>query len=80
VLQELAVELAIERGVLHRAGPTAADTAVRQDRTARPSSSTVQAPHRPSPQPYLAPVSRRRSRSTASRLSAGGASTCRLAS
>ena len=37
--------------------PSAAATLVTQDRTRRPSRITVQAPHCPSPQPYLAPVS-----------------------
>src|SRR5579864_6129717 len=50
-----------------------------QDRTAWPSSSTVHAPHCPSPQPYLAPVRSRSSRSTLSRLRSGAAFTGRLA-
>src|SRR5579864_3382733 len=55
--------------------PTAALTWVLHDRTAEPSSSTVHAPHWPSPQPYLVPVSSRRSRKTFSRVSSGATST-----
>ena len=42
--------------------PTAADTGNWQERTALPSRCTVQAPHRPMPQPYLEPVKPRTSR------------------
>src|ERR1017187_3202022 len=41
----------------------------RQERVAFPSTSTVQSPHWPSPQPYLVPVSLSRLRSTESRVS-----------
>src|SRR5215467_7124604 len=47
---------------------------VRHERTGLPSSSTVHAPHCPSPQPYLVPVMPRRLRSTESRLSLAPAS------
>ena len=36
--------------------PTTSDTGVMQERTAVPSTRTVQAPHRPMPQPNLVPV------------------------
>src|ERR1051325_9945034 len=48
---------------------------VTQDRTATPSSSTVQAPHCPSPHPYLLPVRSKSSRSTLSKLRSGSAAT-----
>ena len=51
--------------------PSAAFTVVRQDRTGAPSRSTVQAPHCPSPQPYLVPVRSSSSRSTARRERSG---------
>src|ERR1700733_11693420 len=44
--------------------PTTVDTCVKQDRTAWPATITVQAPHRPMPQPYLVPCRLRVSRST----------------
>src|SRR5687768_5484424 len=53
-------------------------TRVTQERAAAPSSSTVHAPHCPSPQPYLLPVSPKSPRRIASRLSPGSASTSRL--
>src|ERR1700751_1277547 len=47
--------------------PTTLETWVKQERTACPATMTVQAPHRPMPQPYLVPcrssVSRRTQRS-----------------
>src|SRR6266404_2318559 len=46
--------------------PDAAFMGVRQLRTASPLRWTVQAPHRPIPQPYLVPVSSRVSRNTQS--------------
>ena len=55
--------------------PSAAATGSRQEATARPSSSTAHAPHAPSPQPCLAPVKARSSRSTASRRRVGATST-----
>src|ERR1022692_3024990 len=54
--------------------PAAARTGVMQERTGWPSRSTVQAPHWPSPHPYLAPVSERWSRSTVSKGISGSAS------
>src|SRR2546428_8267680 len=42
-----------------------------QDRTATPSTSTVQAPHWDSPQPYFVPVRSRSSRNTSSRSRSG---------
>src|SRR5438552_2723194 len=48
--------------------PAAFDTGVMHDRTGSPSSRTVQAPHWPSPHPYLVPVRSRSSRSTLNRL------------
>jgi hypothetical protein len=44
-----------------------APTMVTQERRGVPSISTVHAPQRPSPQPYLAPVSSRSSRRTLGR-------------
>src|SRR5438105_2140853 len=52
------------------AGPQAlehiAPAQVSQERVGTPSTNTVQAPHWPSPQPYLAPVKSRSSRNTLS--------------
>src|SRR5438128_7191302 len=48
--------------------PAARPTWVMQERVGCPSSSTVHAPHCPSPQPYLLPVRLRSLRSTLSRL------------
>src|SRR5919108_47181 len=59
-------------------GPTLA-TDVMHARTARPSSSTVHAPHCPSPQPYLLPVRSSSSCKTESKLRAGSTSTRRTA-
>src|ERR1700730_785814 len=50
---------------------------VTQDRWALPSTKTVQAPHWPSPQPYLVPIRSRFSRNTVRRLIWGSASTVR---
>src|SRR5687768_2322662 len=55
--------------------PAAFATGVWQARTARPSTSTVHAPHWPSPQPYLLPVSASSSRSTLRRLRSPATST-----
>ncbi len=44
--------------------PTTLETWVKQERTAWPATMTVQAPHRPMPQPYLVPCRLRVSRST----------------
>src|SRR5947207_5409950 len=49
-------------------------TEVTHERTALPSIRTVQAPQRPSPQPYLLPVRSRSSRKTPSRLRDGSVS------
>src|ERR1043165_5656296 len=46
--------------------PSALDTAVRQEKTRLPSSSTEHAPQRASPQPYFVPVMCKSSRSTSS--------------
>ena len=46
--------------------PATSDIVVWQERTALPSTWTVQAPHRPEPQPNLVPVSLRCSRTTQS--------------
>src|SRR5579871_2337843 len=54
--------------------PTQSPTCVVQDRVGLPSILTVQAPHRPSPQPYLLPHRSRSSRKTLRRLRAGAAS------
>src|SRR5260370_12294790 len=59
--------------------PAASETECRHERTGRPSISTVQAPHCPSPHPYFVPVKSSRFRRTDSRLSSGGASTLRRA-
>src|SRR2546423_5982027 len=53
--------------------PAHSATEVTHERLALPSISTVHAPHSPSPQPYLQPVSERSSRSTLSRLRLGSA-------
>src|ERR1039457_510027 len=53
----------------------AADTGVMQERVARPSSKTVQAPHWPSPQPYFVPVRSSRLRKMERRVSSAGALT-----
>src|SRR5215469_18636756 len=50
-------------------------TRVMHERCAFPSTNTVQAPHWPSPQPYLLPVRSRCSRNTVSKLVCGSAST-----
>ncbi len=50
--------------------PATADTRVMQERTGAPSIKTVQAPHWPSPHPYLVPVSSSSSRSTQSSMRA----------
>src|SRR4051812_11774817 len=55
----------------------ASEIIVMHDRVAFPSISTVQAPHWPSPQPYLVPVMSRSSRNTLSRLRSGSASILR---
>src|SRR5205823_14165921 len=55
--------------------PTARLTGTEQDRTARPPTSTVQAPHWPIPQPYLVPVSPIVSRRTHSSGVSGSTST-----
>ena len=55
--------------------PPMVDICVWQDLTALPSIWTVQAPHRPEPQPYLVPVSFRCSRTTQSSAVSGSAST-----
>src|SRR5262245_66512197 len=52
-------------------------TVVIHDRVGLPSMRTVHAPHSPSPQPYLQPVSARSSRSTLNRLRSGSAATSR---
>src|SRR5262245_30396748 len=59
--------------------PSTADASVWQARTALPSTCTVQAPHRPAPQPYLVPVSPTWSRMTQSNgvLAAASTDTCR---
>src|SRR5947208_16853227 len=53
----------------------AALTGIWHERRGAPPISTVQAPHAPSPQPYLAPVRPSSSRSTISRLRSGCGST-----
>src|SRR5579862_6011501 len=55
--------------------PATVETGVWQERTARPSRWTVQAPHMPAPQPYFVPVSLRCSRMTQSSGVSGAAST-----
>src|SRR6266566_4113745 len=59
--------------------PAAELTCILHERTGEPSISTVQAPHWPSPQPYLVPVSSSFSRNTLSRVSSGETSTLRSA-
>jgi hypothetical protein len=56
--------------------PATLPTGVTQDRTAWPSTRTVQAPQAATPQPNLVPVICRRSRSTHSKGMAGSACTC----
>src|SRR5438876_11182726 len=58
--------------------PAAVPTGVMQERVARPAISTVQAPHWPSPHPYLQPVRSRSSRRTLSRLRSASADTDRF--
>src|SRR6187397_965089 len=55
--------------------PSAAETCTWQERCARPSMCTVQAPQNPAPQPYFVPVSPTMSRITQSRGVLGSAST-----
>src|SRR6267378_2195376 len=55
--------------------PTQARPSTRQDRTAVPSTSTVQVPHSPSSQPCFVPVSPRSSRSTSSSVLCGANAT-----
>src|SRR4029079_11246257 len=55
--------------------PEARATCVMQERTGCPSSRTVQAPHWPSPQPYLLPVRCRSFRNTDSKLAVASTST-----
>jgi hypothetical protein len=57
--------------------PTTSPTGVRQARTAIPSTSSLQAPQTPSPQPYLVPVSPHSSRTTSSRDRDGSSRTDR---
>src|SRR5258705_11155409 len=54
--------------------PATSDTCVWQENARLPSICTMQAPHRPVPQPNLVPVSLRPSRSTHNNGVAGGAS------
>src|SRR5262245_1980617 len=55
--------------------PSAAETCTWQERCARPSTCTVQAPQNPAPQPYFVPVSPTMSRITQSSGVLGSAST-----
>ena len=55
--------------------PTTALMGVMQERVARPSTRTVQAPQAPMPQPYLAPLRSRVSRKAQRRGVSGGRST-----
>src|SRR5664279_3109330 len=55
--------------------PATCETAVWQERVALPSTWTVQAPHRPAPQPNLVPVSFMCSRTTQSNGVSGSTST-----
>src|SRR6185312_16214513 len=55
--------------------PETSDMVVWHERTALPSTCTVQAPHRPDPQPNLVPVSFRCSRTTQSSGVSGSTST-----
>src|SRR5215469_11487169 len=57
--------------------PATAEVGVTHERTAAPSTCTVQAPHTAMPQPYLVPVRLSDSRRTQSRGISGGTSTCR---
>src|SRR3954447_7369841 len=54
--------------------PAMSATCIWHEKARLPSMCTMQAPHRPVPQPYLVPVSLRSSRSTHNRGVAGGAS------
>src|SRR5665213_1147206 len=54
--------------------PSTCNTGTRQEFTSSPSISTEQAPHSPSPQPSLTPVSRRSSLNTSRSRDMGGAS------
>src|SRR5262245_40590608 len=56
--------------------PETEPTSVMHDRVARPSMMTVQAPHWPSPHPYLLAVRFRSSRSTSRRLRSASVLTC----
>src|SRR5437868_8436060 len=58
--------------------PAAAPTCVMHDLAGTPPISTVQAPHCPSPQPYLLPVRSRSSRKTLSKLFSASTSTLSL--
>ena len=57
--------------VVDRPGPRTRRASTRQESTGSPSTSTVQAPHSPSSQPCLVPVSCRSSRSTSSSVVCG---------
>src|SRR5438132_2048512 len=57
--------------------PATSSIAVRHEKILRPFISTEHAPHRPSPQPYFAPVSANSSRSTSSRVRDGSVATVR---
>src|SRR5215469_11792384 len=57
--------------------PATAEVGVTHERTAAPSTCTVQAPHTAMPQPYLVPVRLSDSRRTQRRGISGGTSTCR---
>src|SRR5262245_10771963 len=59
--------------------PSQTPTEVRHDLRGVPSISTVHAPHFPSPQPYLLPVSSRSSRRTLSKLRSPSAFSRRFA-
>src|SRR5437762_3984019 len=52
--------------------PTTSEICVEQLKIGLPSSSTVHAPHAPSPQPYLVPVSCNSSRRISSSVRSGG--------
>ena len=60
-----------------RRGPRTRRASTRQESTGSPSTSTVQAPHSPSSQPCLVPVSCRSSRSTSSSVLCGAKSASR---
>lgn len=57
--------------------PATSETGVEQERTAAPSTCTVQAPHSPAPQPNLVPVKFNESRKTQSSGVSGGRLTLR---